>query len=74
MDTHLCLAQLEVSVLTVQVLNCFIQPGEQQELKDLVRRIVDIAKDIVKHDQHAPIVVCGEFNNHIAVLFEALNQ
>jgi hypothetical protein len=32
----------------VQVLNCYIQPGEQQELKDRARRIVDITKDIVK--------------------------
>jgi hypothetical protein len=32
----------------VQVLNCYIQPGEQQELKDRAKKIVDVAKDIIK--------------------------
>jgi exonuclease III len=48
MGTHLCWTQLEIGKHTVQILNCYVQPGEQQELKDRARRIVDIAKDIVR--------------------------
>jgi endonuclease/exonuclease/phosphatase (EEP) superfamily protein YafD len=28
MGTHLCWTQLEIGAHTVQVLNCYIQPGE----------------------------------------------
>jgi hypothetical protein len=48
MGTHLCWTQLEIGGHCVQVLNCYIQPGEQQELKDRTKRVVEIAKDIVK--------------------------
>ena len=74
LGTHLCWTQLEIGKHTVQVLNCYIQPGEQQDLKDRAKRIVDIAKDIVKQDPHAPIVICGDFNNHIASVCESLTQ
>jgi endonuclease/exonuclease/phosphatase family metal-dependent hydrolase len=65
---------LEIGKHTVQILNCYVQPGEQQELKDRAKRIVDIAKDIVKQDPHAPVIVCGDFNNHIAVVCESLSH
>jgi exonuclease III len=74
MGTHLCWTQLEIGKHTIQILNCYVQPGEQQELKDRARRIVDIAKDIVKQDPHAPVIVCGDFNNHIAVVCESLSH
>jgi endonuclease/exonuclease/phosphatase (EEP) superfamily protein YafD len=74
MGTHLCWTQLEIGNHVVQVLNCYIQPGEQQELKDRAKRVVEIAKDIVKQDPHAPIIICGDFNNHIAVVCEALTR
>ena len=48
MGTHLCWTQLEIGDHVVQVLNCYIQPGEQQELKDRAKRVVEVAKDIVK--------------------------
>jgi exonuclease III len=74
MGTHLCWTQLEIANHVVQVLNCYIQPGEQQELKDRARKVVDIAKDIIKQDPHAPVIICGDFNNHIAVVCEALTR
>jgi endonuclease/exonuclease/phosphatase family metal-dependent hydrolase len=43
-------------------------------LKDRARRIVDIARDIVKQDSHAPVIICGDFNNHIATVCESLTQ
>jgi hypothetical protein len=48
MGIHLCWTQLEIGKHVVQVLNCYISPGEQQELKDRATRVVEIAKDIVK--------------------------
>ena len=35
---------------------------------------MDVAKDIIKQDPHAPIIICGDFNNHIAVVCEALTR
>lgn len=74
MGTYLCWTQLEIANHVVQVLNFYIQPGEQQELKDRAKKIVDVAKDIIKQDPQAPIIICGDFNNHIAVVCEALTR
>jgi endonuclease/exonuclease/phosphatase family metal-dependent hydrolase len=70
--THLCWSQLEIGGHTIQILNCYLEPGQQQELKDRARRVVEIAKDITKQDPHAPVVICGDFNNHIVEVGEAL--
>jgi len=70
--THLCWTKLEIGGHTVQILNCYLEPGQQQELKDRAKRVVEIAKDITKQDAHAPIVVCGDFNNHIVEVGAAL--
>ena len=43
-------------------------------MKDRAKRIVDVAKDITRQDPHAPIIICGDFNNHVAVVCEALVQ
>jgi hypothetical protein len=56
----------------VQVLNCYLQPGEQQNLKDKAVRVTDIVRDIIKQDPSTPIVVCGDFNNHMAFIVEQL--
>ncbi len=45
MGTHW--TQLEIGNHVVQVLNCYIQQGEQQEFKDRAKRVAVIAKDIV---------------------------
>ena len=58
----------------VQVLNCYLEPGEQPELKDRAKRVVDIASDITKQDPHAPIFMCGDFNNHMSVVTETLSR
>ena len=72
--TYLCWTQLEIGAHVIQVLNCYLEPGEQPELKDRAKRVVDIARDITKQDPHAPIIVCGDFNNHMSVVTEALSR
>jgi endonuclease/exonuclease/phosphatase (EEP) superfamily protein YafD len=54
------------------VLNCYLQPGEQQNLKDRAVRVTEIVRDIIKQDPSTPIVVCGDFNNHMAYIVEQL--
>ena len=46
--TYLCWTQLEIGAHRIQVLNCYLEPGEQQQLKDRAKRVVDIARDITK--------------------------
>ncbi len=72
--THLCWAQLEIGGHIIQIINCYMEPGQQQELKDRTRRVVEITKDITKQDLHAPIVVCGDFNNHFFEVGVALGH
>ena len=43
-------------------------------MKDRARKIVDVAKDIIKQDPHAPIIICGDFNNHNIVVCETLTR
>ena len=37
-------------------------------MKDRARKIVDVAKDIIKQDPYAPIIIYGDLNNHISVV------
>ena len=41
-------------------------------MKDRAKRVTDIVRDIVKQDPNAPIVVCGDFNNHMDFVVEQL--
>jgi len=53
------------------VLNCYLEPGD---FKERAKRITDIVKDIIRQDPHAPIVLCGDFNNHMTAVVEQLAQ
>ena len=35
-------------------------------------RVAEVVKDIIKQDPNAPIVVCGDFNNHMTYIVEQL--
>ena len=35
-------------------------------------RVAEVARDIIKQDPNAPIVVCGDFNNHMTYIVEQL--
>ena len=44
------------------ILNCYLEPGEDEKIKNRAARISEIAADILKQDSQARIVVCGDFN------------
>ena len=35
-------------------------------------RVAEIAKDVIKQDPNTPIVICGDFNNHMTYIAEKL--
>ena len=35
-------------------------------------RVAEIVRDIIRQDPNTPIVVCGDFNNHMAYIVEQL--
>ena len=72
LGTYLCWTQLQLGNHYVQVLNCYLQPGEQQNLKERAKRVAEVVRDIIKQDPNAPIVVCGDFNNHMTYIVEQL--
>jgi endonuclease/exonuclease/phosphatase family metal-dependent hydrolase len=72
LGTYLCWTQLQLGNHYVQVLNCYLQPGEQQNLKERAMRVAEVVRDIIKQDPNAPIVVCGDFNNHMTYIVEQL--
>ena len=74
LGTYLCWAQYQLSSTYDQVLNCYLETGEQQHLKERARRMTDIVKDINRQDPHAPIVLCGDLNNHMESVVETLAQ
>ena len=57
----------------IQLLNCYLEPGDQQFQKDRAKRVTDIIKDIIKQDVNANIVVSGDFNNHINHMYQQLH-
>ena len=74
LGTYLCWTQYQLGSTYVQVMNCYLEPGEQPHLKERAKRITDIVKDIIRQDPNAPIVLCGDFNNHMTFVVEQLAQ
>jgi hypothetical protein len=33
-------------------------------------RVAEITRDIIKQDPNTPIVICGDFNNHVTYIAE----
>ena len=61
LGTYLCWTKLQLGNHYVQVLNCYLQLGEQQNLKERAMRVAEVVKDIIKQDPNAPIVLSGDF-------------
>ena len=70
LGTYLCWTQLQLGNNYIQVLNCYLHPGEQQNLKERAMRVSEIVRDIIRQDPNTPIVVCGDFNNHMTYVVE----
>jgi hypothetical protein len=66
------LDQLQLGNTYVQVLNCYLQPGEQQNLKERAMKSRGHRQGHHRQDPSTPIVVCGDFNNHMTYIVEQL--
>ena len=65
LGTYLCWVRLTTGNREVQILNCYLEPGEQTFQKERARRITEIVDDIYRQDFISSVVVCGDFNNHM---------
>ena len=73
LGTYLCWTRLSTGSSDIQVLNCYLEPGEQPHLKERAKRVTDIIKDIIKQDANAALIVCGDFNNHMPHMLRELH-
>ena len=73
LGTYLCWTRITTGRHVIQLLNCYLEPGDQQFQKDRAKRVTDIVKDIIKQDANANIVVSGDFNNHINHMYQQLH-
>ena len=73
LGTYLCWTRVTTGRYVTQVLNCYLEPGQEPFKAERAKRITDIIKDIVKQDAEAAIVVCGDFNNHIPHMYRELH-
>ena len=71
--TYLSWTRVITGKKEVQILNCYLEPGNEPFKTERAKRITDIIKDIIKQDVDAAIVVCGDFNNHINHIYRELN-
>jgi hypothetical protein len=65
LGTYLCWTRVTTCRHVVQLLNCYLEPGEEQFQVERAMRVTDIIKDIVKQVAEAAILVCGDFKNRI---------
>ena len=59
---YMCWTKAIVGNSCIYELNCYLEPGEDEQIKNRAARISEIAADILKQDSQARIVVCGDFN------------
>jgi hypothetical protein len=58
----MCWTKSIVGRSCVYVLNCYIEPGDDERVKNRAARIPEIAAEILKQDRKAQIVICRDFN------------
>ena len=68
----MCWTKAIVGGSCVYVLNCYIEPGEDERVYKRAARISEIATDILKQDRKAQIVICGDFNKQLPGISKAL--
>ncbi len=73
LGTYLCWVRLTTGKHEVQILNCYLEPGNEPFKAERAKRVTDIIKDIIKQDADAAIVVCGDFNNHIHHMYREMH-
>ena len=54
------------------ILNCYIEPGDEERVKRRAARISEMAEDILKQDRKAQVVICGDFNKQLQGISKAL--
>ena len=60
--TYMCWTKAISGNSCIYILNSYLEPGEDEQIKKRAARISEIAADILKQDSQAKIVVCGDFN------------
>ena len=73
LGTYLCWTRVTTGRYAVQVLSCYLEPGQEPFKVERAKRVTDIIKDIIKQDADAAIVVFGDFKNHINYIYRELN-
>jgi hypothetical protein len=73
LGTYLCWTRVTTGRYKMQVLNCYLEPGQEPFKAERAKRITDIIKKYIKQDAEAAIVVCGDFNNHIHHMYRELH-
>ncbi len=74
LGTYLCWTRLDTGTESVQILNCYLEGGDMAYAKQRALRVCEIVKDILRQDENAAIVVCGDFNNHLDLVSNALHS
>ena len=58
----MCWSKAIVRDSCIYVLNCYLEPGEDEQIKNRASRISEIAADILKQYIQARIVIYDDFN------------
>jgi exonuclease III len=74
LGTYLCWTRLNTGTESVQILNCYLEGGDMAYAKQIALRVCEIVQDILRQDENAAIVVCGDFNNHLDLVSNALHS
>jgi hypothetical protein len=56
----------------VYILNCYIEPGDDERVYKRAARISEIVTDTLKFDRKAQIVICVDFNKLLPGISKAL--
>jgi hypothetical protein len=53
LKTYACWTRATIGSSQVHILNCYVEPGDSQTVKNRALRIAEIAGDIMKQDKNA---------------------
>ena len=49
----------------MHIINCYLEPGEAEKVRNQTLRILEIVKDLIQQDKTAHIIICCDFNKQL---------
>ena len=65
LSTYMCWTQAQLEGSPVHIINCYLEHGEAEKVRNHTLRFLEKVRDIIQQDKNAQIIICGDLNKQL---------